>query len=233
LYLAEAARSGYHVIGLDYPTHSAFKTLCGDDLSCYGPAHLEDFDGMDHSPVLQTDPDNCIRNRIIKLLQYLITKYPAEGWAQYLSGGAPVWSRIVTSGHSQGGGHAGFIAQLYELARVVTFSSVDDANSATPPASALWVTQPFQTPAARFFGFAHTGDMTFYPGIRADWKTIGMDAFGAAVSVDSSAPPYNNTHELISSRAVSSPHNQIINDGTPLQNGVPVYRSAWRYLLGP
>src|SRR5207248_8177784 len=102
---------------------------------------------------------NSLENRILKLLAYLQNRYPNEGWGNYVERGAPKWSSIVVSGHSQGGGHAALTARNNVVARVAMFSAPTDhvgvgrqVDSSTPPPYLLGV---HQTPDDRYFGLAH------------------------------------------------------------------------------
>jgi len=125
----EAARLGYHVIGLMYVNTPGLAKVCPNDpdpAACYENSRLEIIDGIDRSPWVDVNPANSIDNRLTKLLEYLITQYPDEGWERFLLGDEPKWSQIAMSGHSQGGGHAAMIAKIRLVARVVMFSSVTD-----------------------------------------------------------------------------------------------------------
>jgi hypothetical protein len=234
-FLAVAANAGLHAIGLSYPDTLALVQDCADDPSCYGPIRLQKFDGVARSPIDPVAMPDAILNRLTKLLLALDSRFPAEGWSAYLTGGAPRWSSIVVAGLSQGGGEAALIAKTVAVARVVQFSSTVDAV-ATPSgalAPATWVTQPGATPSAAYYGFDHTLDQ-FYAKIVVDWRALGMDAFGAAVSVDGGATPFGGIHELLTSRPSVDPHPSTVGDGiTPLAaDGTPLYAPVWRYMLG-
>jgi hypothetical protein len=236
----EAARLGYHVIGLTYQSSGlGFTARCPTDLdpaTCYENARLEILTGNDFSPIFQLSPANSIDNRFVKLLQYLEAQYPGEGWNRFLLGdGTPSWSQIAVGGHSQGGGEAAIIAKIRVVARVVLFSSVTDTVG---PGAPGWETTHV-TPTARYWGIAHDRDLAFFRAIRAGWDSIGMAAFGAPVAPETSEPPYNFTHILVTDvtpvggfvgmNAHGSPSND---QNTPLDaNGVPLLRAAWRYLL--
>ncbi|BCM92616.1 hypothetical protein IAD21_04498 [Abditibacteriota bacterium] len=242
--MAEGVSLGYHVIGVDYPNSQSMHDMCGNDLDCYAKARREVFEGGDYSSVVAVNANNSIRYRLLKLLAYLNTTYPTESWGDFLQNGKIQWGKTALAGHSQGSGFAAYIAKTHNVARVAMFSGVDDANSV--PTSAHWITATHLTPIKRYYGFAHTQDTTFYPGTRANWKTLGVDALGAAQYADAASPPYGHSHELISSTMkfvdaathgtiiISNPHNATAADNaTPVLNGVPCYRNAWRYVLGP
>ena len=232
----EAARLGYHVIGLMYVNTPGLAKVCPNDpdpAACYENSRLEIIDGIDRSPWVDVNPANSIDNRLTKLLEYLITQYPDEGWERFLLGDEPKWSQIAMSGHSQGGGHAAMIAKIRLVARVVMFSSVTDSLQS---ASVPWVATHV-TPSERYWGIDHGLDEQFR-SIRASWDSLGMSSFGAAVAPESSAPPYGFTHMLVThylplrgpGRAA---HGAPCTDfNTPLDaDGKPLFREAWRYLL--
>jgi len=233
----EAARLGYHVIGLMYPNSVRLATACPltpDPDACFENARLEILDGIDRSPVVDVNEPNSIDNRLTKLLQYLTAQYPEEGWSRFLVDAKPKWSQIAVSGHSQGGGEAAMIAKLRVVARVVVFSAVPDKGHTAP--AIPWVATHV-TPAARYWGLAHDRD-PFFPPIRANWDSLGMAVFGAAVAPETSEPPYDFTHMLVTDLvpqggSFSGAHGSTVGDNvTPRgADGTPILRDAWRYLL--
>ena len=126
------------------------------------------------------------------------------------------------------------IAKLRVVARVVMFSSVPDKGHTT--LAIPWVATHV-TPAARYLGLAHDRDPAF-PQHRANWDSLGMDAFGAAVAPETSEPPYDFTHMLVTDLvpqggSFSVAHGSTVGDAyTPRgDDGMPILRDAWRYLL--
>ncbi|HEY0394211.1 MAG TPA: hypothetical protein VGD01_06920 [Candidatus Elarobacter sp.] len=230
-----AADAGAHAIGLSYPDTSAILQDCGDDPDCYLPIRLQKFDGVPRSPIDAVAPADAIVNRLTKLLLYLDAHFPSEGWGAFVGGGAPVWSSIIVGGHSQGAGEAATIGKVVRVARVAQFSGTVDAvvTGSGALAPATWVPSAGVTPAAAYYGFDHTADV-FYDKIRIDWTALGQDAFGPAVAVESAAPPYGGSHDLITSLAVNAPHPSTAADGaTPLDaNGAPLFAPVWRYVFG-
>ena len=234
----EAARLGYHVIGLMYQ-NDVQLAICGgvtDPTSCYENARLEILHGVDRSDLVDVSPANSIDNRLTKLLQFLASSFPEEGWSRFLADDKPKWSRIAVGGLSQGGGQAAMIAKLRLVARVVMFSSPPDSlGTEAPPWLATHV-----TPSDRYWGLAHDRDVFFRP-ILAGWDSLGMAAFGDRGAPETSAPPYGFTHMLVTdllprdgSYSGLSPHRSTVNDQlTPLNpdGTCCALRDAWRYLL--
>lgn len=240
------ARRGYHAIGLTYPNDEAIGTLCAAsaDADCAGRARLEVITGADASPLETVDPANSIDGRLRALLVYLDANYPSEGWGQYLNAGQVDWSLVTIAGHSQGGGHAGYMAKLRDLNRVVMFSSPADPGP-SPGAPAQWLSLPDITPVARQFGFTHVGDtLAAFAIVTASWRTIGLDMFGPVTSVDGAPAPYANSHQL-STNAPPNPNPTgptaspthgapVVDAVTPRDaNGLPVFEPVWTYLAFP
>lgn len=235
----EAARLGYHVIGLTYPDGVSLGQVCraaSDPASCYERTHLEILDGVDRSPFVNVSPANSIDNRLTKLLQYLAAQYPSEGWSRFLDDdGGPAWPRIAVAGHSQGGGQAAVIGKIRSVARVVLFSAVTDGLPGG--GAAPWVAGHL-TPVTRYYGIDNDRDGN-YATIRNSWTSMGLDVFGPPAAPETGTPPYGGTHVLVTdvtpvggfvgTNAHGSPSNDL---NTPLRpDGTPVLRDAWRYLL--
>ena len=243
----EAARAGYHVVGLAFANGTAALAVAcrvADPNACFRDSRLEMLDGTprEHSVVHPGVPKS-IYNLLPKLLQYLGKYYPEEGWSRFLRHGEPKWSRIAVGGHSLGGGQAALIAKSHLVARVVLFSAVPDSFSSTA-ASAPWVSTDV-TPANRYWGLAHQREPLFMP-IHASWGLLGMTAFGGDKFPENMEPPYDFTHMLVTNLAPHLPsqvppltpmgsdfHLSIARDDrTPLgPDGTPSLTDAWRYLL--
>lgn len=235
-----AADLGFHAVNLTYPNNDAVNTLCGgtnSDLDCYGKIRMETVDGTDRSPLVNVDRPNSIENRLIKLLIYLRNTFPALGWQQFLTADSKlIWSKVVIAGHSQGGGHAGIIGRHHGVSRVLMFAAMD--FNAQSNAAANWIAVPDSTPnatgAARFWAFGHQQDemVNFTLLATRIWTAYGMPQFGAIQNVDNVPLPFANSHSLTSNRACDNFHGCIAADARLVfENGVPVYKSVWEYML--
>jgi hypothetical protein len=238
---AEAARLGYFVIGLSYPSNPGLVSFCGpapDPDGCYETTRLEGITGEDVSPFVDIDRANSIDNRMAKLLAYLAAEHPDQGWNRFLAaGGAPKWSLIAVGGLSQGAGYAAMIARMRRIHRAVMLSGVTKAIDGE---AAAWVT-PGVTPASHLFGLVHRQDVQFRDGILANRGALGMGAFGGPIDVDASRPPYSGARMLWTdampangSFAPPFPHVSTgVNPITPVTpDGTPVLRPVWQYMLG-
>jgi len=236
LFLQEAARLGFHAIGLTYNNATAIGTRCEDDLACYGTARRNVFDGTDPGSDSAVALEDGIEHRLAALLSYLVQRYPAEGWATFLSGSLPAYGSIVLTGHSQGGGEAAFIATERAARGVVTLSSPPDTNRSHVAAPWLSTVATGATPLDRYYAFVHTGD-PFSARIRADWTAMGLDGLGPLELVDGAESPFAMSHELSSSAplppVVLATHDSTAVDGAQPRcaDGSSEYTVVWRYLL--
>jgi hypothetical protein len=241
LILRAAAKRGYHAAGLVYPNSPSIDSLCrpSTDTNCHWDARREIVTGNDLSLLIAVDKANSIDNRLAKLLTYLASRYPGERWEQFLlSDGSVDWSRVVVSGHSQGGGHAGVMAKLYWLHGACYFASPGDWSGAFKRA-ASWTSEPSITPTDRQYGFTHLRDNRVpYASLSRDWAKMGLQAFGSAVSVDGQSSPYGNSHQLTTDAepklsGSSNPYHgaTVIDTATPTAaDGTPIYEPVWTYM---
>ena len=204
----EAARLGYHVIGLSYQNTVEVIGVCtgSPDPDCSGNMRREILDGSDVSSHVAVTRANSIDNRLTKLLVYLDSLYPAERWSWFIEkDGTPKWSQIAVSGQSQGAGQAALIGKLRQVDRVVMFSGPPDLR--VPGEVDAWVVIG-QTPAAKYFA---AKSLLFDGRSTTDLRpTLGCER----------PNPHQSTAK---------------NNNTPLTatpDSTPLLRDAWRYLLG-
>lgn len=233
----EAARLGYHVVGLMIPNTGGFARFCPplpDPAKCYEDVRLELLDGIDRSSLLNVSAANSIDNRFIKLLHFLAANYPDEGWSQFFNDQGPKWPLIAVGGLSLGGGEAAMIAKIRLVDRVLLLSAAPDSVGKEP---APWE-EGHATPTNRYFGLAHNRDGLFIPMVKG-WGLMGLGVFGDAVLVEGSEPPYGGSHMLVTGLTPQggfvgqNAHGSTGTDSfTPLAaDGVPLLLDAWRYML--
>jgi pimeloyl-ACP methyl ester carboxylesterase len=234
--LKTAAEEGFHVIALRYPNDESINfDLCpkdGDD-QCHQKVRQEIMQGVDVSPHVAVDRQNSIEARLASVLIYLNKQLPAEGWGPYLENGSLSWSSIIVAGHSQGGGHAVYLAKLRPVQRAIAFSWVDVRRRELAP----WITEmPSNTPAENFYLFWHQDDHPI-AGYQPELMTaLGLDSFGMPVIVDQSNAPYQDAHAMIATTPPPQdqiPHNTHVVDFALNYDakGDPLYKDVWRYLL--
>jgi hypothetical protein len=152
------AKLGYHVIVLDYEDNVlAASCVHSSDSTCFDTYRNAIVTGASGSDKIHVDRPNSILNRLQKLLVYLDAKDPDGGWNQFVTDGQPTWSHLVLAGHSQGSGHAAYIAKMYKVEKVLMFSGpqdyLSDLNKPAP-----WESRPSATPPSRFYAFLNVND---------------------------------------------------------------------------
>ncbi len=230
--VGEAAAIGLHAIGLTYPNSWTVAALCRNDVDsmCHEKVRREIFDGIDRTYKVNVAPSNSIQNRLLKLLQYLHIHYPLEGWNAYYTPSDSIrWDRIVMGGHSQGGGHAAMVGRLHRVDRCLMFGWTDIWDGRLAP----WQLAPRQTPPEAYFGFTHHKDLaTVRVFLWQAWQLPG-----SPVVVDTLLPPYNGSHQLLTSvtpSRIGAYHGSVaVDNATPLDDqGRPLLAPVWRYMIG-
>jgi hypothetical protein len=155
-FLNVAVNLGYRVVSLDFEYAPAGTVICSriQDRTCYERFREKKVFGTGNMPEVPTTPAESIVNRLTKLLRYIATQYPDQGWEGYLVNGQPNWGRIALTGHSQGAGLAAFLAKRVKVARVILNSSPWD-HYARPPGVDGWLFWPSATPYERWYGLYH------------------------------------------------------------------------------
>lgn len=234
LFLETAAESGYLVVSLDYPDKDA-AAECKNEVGCFADMREEIIEGVDKSPKVNVGPADSITHRLVALLDYEAKTAPNEGWSAFVANGQPAYEKIAFAGHSQGGGHAAFIAKKHQVARVLMFSSVCDALEQNGKlVAASWVNDHV-TPIERYWGFDHVKDK-FATHIEKTWPAMGMEKTGLRTSVDGAAAPYGGSHQLttaIPEKDGQNAHTCVVTDGlTPKgADGTPAFKPVWRVML--
>ncbi len=236
-----AANNGFKAIVLKYPNGVSATGACTNsaDTACFWRYRQEILWGTNTSSQVTVDSTNSIFNRVLKLLVHLDSLYPTENWNHFLSGSNDIdWSDILVSGHSQGGGHAAFIAKQFEVERVLMFASPNDySNNFARPAP--WTAGPSVTPDSNYYalGNLHDDVVDFYKQFQT-WTNLGLPGYGDTLNVDISTCPYGNsrmlfTRDTSSASVTSGNHNVMVLDNfTPVSSGVPVFAPVWEYMLG-
>jgi len=239
LIVKKAASLGYHSIGLMYPNGSELYVASGtnpDNLE-FGRCRKEIFDGSNQTLAVSVDTNNCIRGRLLRLLQHLSKTYPTQNWGQYLVNGNVNWANVAIAGHSQGGGHAWYISKQVAVDRSLSFASIDWNSNLGK--SAAWVFDAGQTSVSKLYSFISPKDQVFnYVNVQTQLNDISLP--GTAVNIDNNSIPYGNTRRLITtatpalSLAVPD-HNLTCLDAyvpkTSTGAVAPAFDNAWKYLL--
>lgn len=241
LFLKLAANLGYNVISVAYPNTTSIQTACGSstDINCYTNFRQEACYGTPVSSAISIDTLNSLHTRAVKLLQYLSITYPTQNWGQFIIGNSLNWNKLVTSGHSQGAGHALYFASINNIDRCVMFSGANDFSNFYNSAP-NWITGTFNTSKNRIFSFLHLQDdgVPYSSQIQVT-QALGLWTGGDdSTLVDNLSTPYNNSHLLYTNQTPQSMlitpfHNSTVIDiWTPLDNlNNPKFTDVWTYLI--
>jgi hypothetical protein len=214
----EASQERHHTIGLMYP-NSPYP----DQPNCNNVPNPKDtyldlfcqevFSGENLTPLTSIDPPNSIHNRITKLLQYLIVQFPTEGWEQFIEEDEIMWTKIIVSGHSQGGDHAAFIGKYFPVWKIICLSS--------PREICKYITTWGTLPIEKYYFFTHLTDNF----TKQDQTIRNMGITGAFVDTNIITDPAFWGQYLVSSILNPSPndHKCTINDMR--------LKPVWEYLL--
>lgn len=212
---------GYVVIGVDYP-NTVITTTCqaAPDLSCYDEFRKEIVTGKNVSPLVDVNSANSILNRVTSLLRYLARLKPNQSWSRFLTkSGDVVWSRVVLVGHSQGSGHAAYIAKLYQLARVILIAGPQDRSQL---GFAPWLSLPSATEPARFFSFFHQDDFFGAEGQANAVRILMNNQTEPVYMIENSISLPLTGHIYMTNVKTQDPHNSLT---------LPNFAAAWQALL--
>ena len=211
-----AAQEGYAVLALDYP-NTVITTSCKTSPEP-DPCTLfrrEIVSGEQVSQLVEVDRSNSIENRLESLLRYQAKNDP-ENFAQFMTESGPAWEKIIVVGHSQGSGHAAFLAKQHPLGGVILLAGPQDTTDAGP---ASWLSAPSATEPENYLSFLHRDDF-FNSGTQLDAVRLLREDPQAAVSVVDYQSP---TGPIVMSTAeVRDPHMSVI---------TPQYKEIWQGLL--
>ncbi len=236
---ALAANYGFHVLSLKYPNDVSAQSICNvnTDPDCHYKFRKETIEGVDYSPEITVDSVNSIVNRLLRLLQYMDANNPGQNWGQYYNGTVIDWTKVMVSGHSQGGGHAAVMGIDRPLQRILMFASPND-YSTTFSQSAPWTSMAHTAQDEAYYSFNNINDDLIgqYSWQYTAALNLGAGGFGDTVNIETNGCPYNFTHNLYTDRDVNGVANHtmlVYDNGVPLDgNGKPVFEEVWKYMLG-
>lgn len=202
-----AAELGYDVLTIDYDNH-VITTTCKEstDPQCFDHFREEVATGRSVSPLLEVSKYNSLENRIQTLLKHLAQKEPKR-WSRYLDKDAVVWKKIVTIGHSQGSGHAAYLAKVHPLKGAILLAGPQDRFANGKQVN--WLTRVSKTKPNRFYAFLHQKD---YFG--SEHQLANMFKLRKSQEM--------GTYIIVTEAPVADPHMSVI---------LPQFRDAWKTLL--
>ncbi|MEL7448076.1 MAG: hypothetical protein AAFN78_02645 [Pseudomonadota bacterium] len=185
----EAAAAGFMMIQLAYPNRTAVNVVCADNKAtdnCAGLIRQEKLLGVEQTPLTDVDLANSIEYRLLALLRYLEANLPAEALpvtsANVTLSGAFDWSTVRVGGHSQGSGHAFYIAKNFGVQHACLLGGPFDVADEVPDDSqriADWYLENAAgglyslTPADNLRGLIVTGD-PINNGVEASYRLMGL-----------------------------------------------------------
>ena len=166
-----------------------------DTVECLAAQHEDAIYGGDYGattvgntknkPLWQEiDVRDSILGRLGMLLQHLHKMYPKEGWSEYFHHDNddsslipnPILEQITFIGHSQGAGHAAYLAQTKAVHGAVLLSGPqDECVGCSAHDVSFWVDGPFKTTSIT--AMAHADDADDYEPtlgiIQSNWERFG------------------------------------------------------------
>jgi len=119
------------------------------------------------------EPHDSITARLGYLLKFLDNKYPNTGWEKLYTNASPFptpkWHRLIIMGHSQGAGHAAYIAQTKKIRGTVMVSGPQDECTDCPAGTKFWVDKPYLT--SKSTAFAH-GEEPLVGVMKNNWSRM-------------------------------------------------------------
>lgn len=193
-----AGNLGYDVINLAYPNSIAAASLANSpDSLAFNKYRQEVCYGTSLSPDVTVDSLNSIYTRTLNLIHYLHTTYPNQNWDQYLLDPSTLnWNKIAVGGHSQGSGHACYLAKSNDVERVLMFSGPNDYSNYFSQA-AHWLRNPGVTTINKHFSYLSLLDEV----VSFDKQLINLQGLGLyplydTTYVDDSSSPFNDSRCL-------------------------------------
>lgn len=224
-----SANLGFDFINLSYPNNVAPVSVSNsNDYLAFDKYRQELCFGTPVSDAVAVDSLNSIYTRTLKLIQYLALTYPSHNWEQYLTTSDSLdWSKIIIGGHSQGAGHACYLAKLYSVDRVLMFSGPTDYSDYFSN-SANWISQSGITPINRYYSYLSINDEASpYFKQYDNLLELGMLVSDDTTYVDNISPPYGNSHCLYTTQP---PGLVLLNHNVPVKLST-INNNVWTYML--
>ncbi|MEJ7738977.1 MAG: hypothetical protein WKF97_16245 [Chitinophagaceae bacterium] len=216
------ASLGYHVISMDY-NNSVVTTVCSEskDSTCFDSFRQEIMFGTPVNALVGVDSVNSIYNRFFKLLSYLAKNNPQQGWKQYMEMNQIQWKNIVVAGHSQGAGHAAYLAKHFPVAKLLIFAGPQDyLNQYSSPAA--WLSGKNITEPSKYFAFLHTNDPYVYTKQLTNCMTLMGKVNRDTMLVKPGKAVKSSSQILVTDIATSDPHGSMFD----LR-----FQKVWKYML--
>lgn len=179
----EVMGQGYIVIGLAYENQQSVNgDLCGTGQpgnsvnDCAGQVRREIIEGSDYSSLISVDAPNGVYSRLKKLFAFIepgVQNFPAG-----ITGTSIDWTSIMVSGHSQGTGHAYYLAKNVGVKGACFFAGPFDSPDTVNPDPSNRIADWFMAPGNlsninKMGSFVVTSDPS-YTFFTKGWGVIGL-----------------------------------------------------------
>lgn len=181
-----ACALGYAAVSVAYHNEVDSRSTCTTNSVCYENFRREIVYGMDAlpEPIHVTQADSIL-GRFVNILETLERRevyFPP--WRSIRARvAARDFTKVAVAGHSQGSGHALFIARDFEVDRLIMLAGVTDrmnsglSNHAAPAWIANWNPATAQTPSTRFFTYLHDDDgVAVVRQVVSNWDLLRVPA---------------------------------------------------------
>ncbi|MBX3274265.1 MAG: hypothetical protein KF729_28620 [Sandaracinaceae bacterium] len=177
-----ACERGFAAIAPMYENRHLVRSVCGDDGPCYERFRAAIVDGAPGAPVpLDVTAASSIRNRVATLLAHLASEPGAPFSTLRDALAAGDFSAVALAGHSQGAGHALYLARDEAAERVVMLAGPSDRlGDGTPThAAAPWIAALAASPPRTALRLAYIHDDDSFqrvPQVVDNWDLAGVPA---------------------------------------------------------
>lgn len=224
------AHAGYHALALDYPnTVVAAKLRGSKDAHAFDAYRRAIVHGGVVDETLTVAAASSIEARIVAAVQHIAAQRGNEGWREFSAKQGVSWDKLILIGHSQGAGHAAFLAHEHKVAKVLTVAGPQDylTELGRP---AVWLSAASITPRERYRALLHREDeYDVKLQIAANRALLGPKppepvSFNAEPPTQSQAPAILVSERPLAADAAGAKHAH----GSLRQ---PQYAAVWLYLL--
>jgi len=207
VWMQEVVQQGFLVVGMAYANSTSINAdMCGPSTAgfavdnCAGDVRREVIEGVDYSRVIDVARADGVYNRLDRLLAYLASR--GLNMPSYFRSGAIDWSQVHLSGHSQGAGHAYYLAKTVGVQSACFLGGPYDFEDRINPGAtpiADWYSVPgTKTAAANMGAYVVTTDASYatfvltydFIGLRKNvtwFEATGNHVNAAGVPIDGHA----------------------------------------------
>ncbi|PIS10939.1 MAG: hypothetical protein COT73_06635 [Bdellovibrio sp. CG10_big_fil_rev_8_21_14_0_10_47_8] len=212
---------GFHGVSIDYPNQVVSTSCRGKNPDCFDHFRQEIVAGDSVSNLIEVNRSNSIENRIEKLILYLASQ-DRDQWGPFLCPDSNskkesvCWDRLVLLGHSQGTGHAAFLAKRHEVHGVILVAGPQDGGEAP------WLRTKSQTPPERILFLLHEKDFFGVDQQLAAAKALLSQKSPSVIYFQNQIDEKSSAQIFVSQLEVGEPHLDLIK---------PVFKKTWLSFL--